>query len=57
MTHFLMYRGAEDDDTQENIQEAQHKTTICIDAGHGGSNEERKKHMMVYSLKRKILIL
>ena len=35
--------GAEDDDTQENIQEAQHKTTICIDAGHGGSNEGTKE--------------
>lgn len=33
----------EDDDTQENIQEAQHKTTICIDAGHGGSNEGTKE--------------
>ena len=29
--------------TKENIQEAQHKTTICIDAGHGGSNEGTKE--------------
>ena len=25
------------------FQEAQHKTTICIDAGHGGSNEGTKE--------------
>lgn len=33
----------EDNDTKENIQEAQYKTTICIDAGHGGSNEGTKE--------------
>lgn len=33
----------EDNDTKENIQEEQHRITICIDAGHGGSNEGTKE--------------